>query len=46
MADQASFKAHALQRHVGGLAVAMGARVPVCREYVLPVATIGFDRLK
>lgn len=43
MADQASFKAHALQRHVGGLAVAVGARVPICRENVFTVAAVGLD---
>ncbi|MCY1310393.1 hypothetical protein D9M70_605750 [compost metagenome] len=43
MAYQASFETHAFQRHVGGLAVAVGARIPICREHVLPVATVGLD---
>lgn len=43
VADQASFEAHSLQCHVGGLAVAVGARVPVRGEHILPVATVGLD---
>ncbi|MNF15022.1 hypothetical protein D3C80_2174490 [compost metagenome] len=43
VADQTPLEAHSFQGHVGGLAVAVGARVPVRRENILPVATVGLD---
>ena len=46
VADQAVLEAHAFQRHVGGLAIGVGARVSICREHVFPVATVGLDRLQ
>ena len=45
VADQAVLKAHAFQRHVGGLAVGVGARISICREHVFPVAAVGLERL-
>ena len=45
-AHQATFEAHALQRHIGRLAVAVCAWVSVSREYKLSMAAIGFDRLQ
>ena len=46
MADQAVLEAHAFQRHIGGLAIGVGARVSICREHVFPVAAVGLERLQ
>ena len=46
VADQAVLETHALQRHVGGLAVGVGARISICREHVFPVAAVGLERLQ
>ena len=45
VADQAVLEAHAFQRHVGGLAVGVGAWISICREQVVPVAAEGLERL-
>jgi hypothetical protein len=36
-------EAHAFQRHVGGLAIGVGARISICREQVFPVAAVGLE---
>lgn len=46
VADQAPFEAHPFKRHIGSLAIAVSARVPVCGEHVLSVSAVRLDRLQ
>ncbi|MNP04006.1 hypothetical protein D3C76_959070 [compost metagenome] len=43
VADQAVLEAHAFQRHVGGLAIGVGAWISVCREDVFAMAAVSLQ---
>ncbi|MNJ76093.1 hypothetical protein D3C77_733030 [compost metagenome] len=46
VADQTVLETHAFQRHVGSLAVGVGARVSICREHVFPVTAVVLECLQ